>query len=134
MIFHFSMSAAEPERVAKVIAELWDGEALPFPPVAEGSWMAMAGDDRNSAIEGYPAGTLLVPADGDADSLGIADPAATRHTATHAAIATPLSQAQVEAIGKREGWLTKYRKRGNNSGQRSPSYVHFILIFLRFPG
>jgi hypothetical protein len=34
-----------------MIAELWRGKAYPFPPVAKGSWVAMACDDRHSTIE-----------------------------------------------------------------------------------
>ena len=56
MIFHFSIAAKDPQRAARVIAELWRGEAFPFPPVAQGSWVAMAGDERNSTIEVYPLG------------------------------------------------------------------------------
>ncbi len=112
MIFHVSIAAGEPQRVAAILAEIWGGEALPFPPVAQGSWIAMAGDSRNSAIEVYPFGTILVPADGDADAEAQRDPVASARTATHIAIATRLSAEDVHAIGRREGWLTRYRLRG----------------------
>jgi hypothetical protein len=101
--------------VAGVIAELWRGKAAPFPPVSEGSWIAMAGDDRGTAIEVYPAGTVLRETDGDADAHG-ASVATDGYTATHAAIATPLDQAAVMAIAAREGWPAKYRKRGDIFG------------------
>jgi hypothetical protein len=116
MIFHFSISASDPQHVAGVIAELWRGRAQPFPPVATGSWMALACDDRNSLIEVYPFGCELRPADGDADAVGEMNPAPSRRTATHAAVATPLTEAEVFAIGAREGWETKYRKRGGAFG------------------
>jgi hypothetical protein len=112
MIFHLSMPARRPERVAQVVAELWHGTALPFPPV-EGSWMAMAGDDRSSAIEFYPDGVALFPAEGDRDAEGRRvqeDPAG--HHAAHAAIATPLDEGEVHAIARREGWTAKTLNRG----------------------
>ena len=56
MIFHLSFDAADPRRVAEVIAALWGGKAIPFPPVMAGSWVALAGDDRNSSVEIYPRG------------------------------------------------------------------------------
>ena len=66
MLFHLSIAAREPRHVANVIAELWGGAALPFPPVMEGSWIAIAGDDRGTAIEVYPDGTVLRETEGDA--------------------------------------------------------------------
>ena len=115
MIFHVSIDADDPQHVAEVIAELWGGQATPFPPVIEGSWVALAGDERNTIIEVYPRGTELVPADGDADSYGVAG-APDRYSATHIAIATRLDVDGVLAIAHREGWLAKYRKRGGKFG------------------
>ncbi len=48
MIIHASIPADDPERVARVIAELWRGESFPF---FAGTFIAMAGDDRGSQIE-----------------------------------------------------------------------------------
>lgn len=116
MIYHLSIAAQDPSRVAAVLAEIWRGEVQPFPPIATGSLAVMAGDDRNSIIEIYPHGTELVPVDGDADCIGRANSGASLHSATHAAIATPLTAAEVMAIAEREGWIAKYRKRGGMFG------------------
>lgn len=113
-LFHLSIAANDPCHVAGVVAELWNGEALPFPPVIDGCWIALAGDDRGSAIEVYPAGTVLREAMGDADAYGEAGPAG--YSATHAAIATSLDRETVLSIAAREGWPAKYRKRGNIFG------------------
>lgn len=115
MLFHISIAAHDPRRVAEVIAELWQGTALPFPPVSDNGWMAMADDDRRSAIEIYPIDTVLREAEGDADAYGEST-GQVAHTATHAAIATPLSEAEVLAIAAREGWPAKYRSRGGLFG------------------
>nr|WP_087575036.1 hypothetical protein [Sphingomonas sp. CDS-1] len=115
MLFHLSIAAHDPRHVAQVIAEFWRGEAFPFPPVTPGSWIAVAGDERGTAIEVYPLGTVLREAEGDADSFGERTEQ-TGYTATHAAIATPLSEAEVMAIASREGWPAKYRKRGGGFG------------------
>ena len=115
MLFHVSIDADDPRHVAEVIAELWGGIATPFPPVIEGSWIAMAGDDRNTAVEVYPRGTELVEAAGDADAHGRIG-ANGRHSSTHFAMATALGVEQVLAIAKREGWPAKYRKRGGAFG------------------
>lgn len=115
MIFHVSIDADNPQHVAEVLAELWGGQATPFPPVIAGSWVAMAGDERNTTIEVYPRGTELVPSEGDADSYGIIG-ATNRLSATHIAIATRLDMDAVYAIAQREGWPVKYRKRGGVFG------------------
>lgn len=115
MIFHLSIDAENPRHVAEVIAELWGGRAAPFPPLMEGSWVAMAGDDRNSSVEVYPRGTELVVADGDADSYGVIGSNGPR-SSTHFAMATALDADQVKAIANREGWPVKYRKRGGVFG------------------
>ena len=115
MIFHFSIAAHAPSQVAAVIAELWAGEALAFPPVSDDGWIVLADDAQRSALEVYPIDTVLREADGDADAIG----ESTGHvgyTASHAAIATALSQEEVLAIAAREGWPAKYRKRGGMFG------------------
>jgi hypothetical protein len=114
MIYHASIAADDPARAARVLAELWRGEAQPFPPVGEGSFIVFAGDDRNSAVEIYRRGTELVPTEGDA--RGDWNPAPSRGTATHLAIATPLDAEAVIAIAAREGWIAHYRKRGGAFG------------------
>jgi hypothetical protein len=109
LLFHVSIDARRPEHVARVLAELFGGEALPFPPVAEGSWIAFAGDARNTAIEIYPRGTELIEAPGDLGALGV--PGDAGLSATHLAMATPLFTEAVFAIAEREGWPAKYRSR-----------------------
>ena len=113
MLFHLSIEADDPRHVASVFAEFWGGEAFEFPPVAEGSWVAMAGDDRGTMIEVYPRGTQIHPGEGDA--VGVASNHR-HHNATHMAIATQLDMDTVLAICAREGWPAKYRRRGGVFG------------------
>lgn len=115
MIFHFSIAANRPRHVAAVMAELWDGDALFFPPISDDAWIVLARDHRRSAIEIYPIGTVLREAEGDADAVAEVTQQGA-YTATHAAIGTPLSQEKVMAIAEREGWPVKYRKRGDMFG------------------
>jgi hypothetical protein len=115
MLFHMSIAADDPKHVAGVLAELWNGKAMPFPPVAKGSWVARADDDRGTAIEVYPQGTVLRETKGDADAHA-EDTASDRFSPTHAAIATRLDADAVLAIANREGWPAKYRKRGGLFG------------------
>jgi hypothetical protein len=115
MLFHASIAAARPRHVAEVIAEIWGGAALPFPPVSDDGWIAIAGDERGTALEVYPLGTVLAEEEGDADAKGLT--VGWRGlTATHCAIGTDLSLAEVMEIADREGWPAKYRKRGGVFG------------------
>jgi hypothetical protein len=115
MLFHLSIAAHDPRRVASVVAEIWGGEACVFPPVIEGSWVAMAGDDRGTILEVYPIDTVLREGEGGGDAFGVR----TGHygfSPTHAAIATNLDLESVMAIAQREGWSAKYCRRGGKFG------------------
>jgi hypothetical protein len=116
MIYHLSIAAIQPRRVAEVLAELWRGEVFPFPAVAKGSFAVLAGDDRNSLIEIYPLGTELVLEGGSTDAGSRHDPKASGRSATHAAISSVLPASEVLAIAEREGWTARYCKRGGHFG------------------
>lgn len=111
MIHHISVAAKDPRRVARVIAELWQTEALPFPPVP-GSYIVIADDEHGTAIEVTPLGTEIVPGEGDAQAQSRANADASPFTATHAAISVPLSTQRVREIAAREGWRAGSYERG----------------------
>jgi hypothetical protein len=111
MLFHISIAAERPEAAARLVAELWRGRAYPFPPVAEGSWIAMAGDERGSAIEVYPLGTELHEGDGESAARALAGRPA-RNGPVHVAIATELDVEAVMGIAKRFGAPAKICSRG----------------------
>ena len=113
MLFHVSIEADEPCRVATVFAELFGGVAMPFPPVAEGSWVAFAGDERSTIIEVYPRGTELHQGNGGAVGLP-SEPR--RRNATHFAMATNFGVEKILEIAKREGWPAEYCSRGGKFG------------------
>ncbi|MBW8816336.1 MAG: hypothetical protein JF588_23195 [Caulobacterales bacterium] len=111
MIFHLSIDADEPRRVAQAIAQLWGCEAYPFAPVGEDSWIAVADDGRNSAVEVYRRGVTLTPGE-DQAMVQARSGAVVAYTPTHMAIATALSEAEVLALGEAEGWRTVRQSRG----------------------
>src|SRR5690348_13132745 len=109
MIFHFSIAADDPKRTATMLAELWRGEALPFPMLGKGSWVAHAGDDRRSAIEVYSRDVAIHYGERFGD---LREEKLPRNGPFHAAVATPLSIEEVEEIGRRYGCKTRVCQRG----------------------
>lgn len=112
MLFHLSIDAENPRLVAQVLARLMGGKATPFPAVTDGSWVAHGGDDRNTLIEVYPRGTLLV--EGPDGAVGLPGPSM-RRSATHFALATQMSEDEVHAIARWEEWPVETHVRGNGA-------------------
>jgi hypothetical protein len=128
MINHISIAVSEPERVANVLAEIWDGVVFPFPP-NPGSYMVIADDGKGSGVEVLPAGTILVPGKGLPPEDDITSPTeeyegkfvksdfVPRYVATHLNINTRKSIEEIRQIAKREGWRVLVANRGGGMFQ-----------------
>lgn len=109
MILHVSIRAADPPRVAGVLAEAMGGTALPFPPFPD-CWIAFAAEDDGRAVEVYPlthslrAGPEVIACDVGAENAG--------PSATHLAIASPLTSEALLELGAAQGWTTRRANRG----------------------
>ncbi|HLY80443.1 MAG TPA: hypothetical protein VKQ70_13760 [Caulobacteraceae bacterium] len=95
MMIHASIPADDPERVAKVITELWRGAATPFPPVP-GVFVARAGDERGAQVEVGPRGRVGAPGE---HMVELRDAPPADYSEVHLNIASPLSDDEVLAIG-----------------------------------
>jgi len=105
MIHHISLSAQNPEHVAQVLAEVWNGQAVPFFP-HPGSYMVFPMDEYGTGIEIYPLDTKLIPGEGDEQVKFVQITNSSNFIATHAAISVTKTQEEIEQIGKREGYRT----------------------------
>ena len=125
MINHISIAVNDPEKVAGVLAELWNGAVFPFPPVPD-AFFVIANDGRGSAVEVTPLDTILVPGKGlppeegfdinvrteEMEAQFVKSDFVPQYVPTHLNINTQLSEAQIKEIGKREGWRVLTCNRG----------------------
>lgn len=116
MLHHLSITAEEPEVVAKVFAELTGGQYGRFAP-HKGSWYVKTNEEGNIGLEVYPLGTELHP-----NPAAASDPRAVpefhenpdppRHSGTHVALSVQRSEAEVLEIVRRAGWEATSGDRG----------------------
>ncbi len=125
MINHISIAVHNPEKVAGVIAELWNGIVAPFPP-APNSFIVFANDGRGSGVEITPIDTILVPGEGlppeadfgtdtrteEYEAKFVQSDFTPQYVATHLNISTHLSIEEIKEIGRREGWRVLTCNRG----------------------
>ena len=126
MINHISIAVENPERVARVLAELWNGMVLPFPP-APNSFIVLANDGRGSGVEITPIDTVIKPGEGlptdenfstetptgEYEAKFVTSDFVPQYVPTHLNINTKLSIEEVREIGRREGWRTLVANRDN---------------------
>lgn len=110
MIHHLSITAHNPQHVAQVLAELFQGEAFPFPASRyPNSYVAVALDSYGTVVDVHPFSTELVPGSEEDGFQAQQNPDSSAYTATHAAISVPASEAEIRAIVAREGWRSVNR-------------------------
>jgi len=108
-ILHVSINADAPERVARFMARLMGGRALPFPPFPD-AWIAFTEKDDGSAIEVYPLTHTLYPGETQI-GCDVGAPVAGR-TFVHAAIRSSLTEAEITNMAEAEGWQARTCNRG----------------------
>lgn len=125
MINHISIAVRNPEKVAGVLAEIWGGFVVPFPPAPD-SFMVIANDGKGSAVEVTPIDTVLIPGEGlppeenfdcdvrteEYEAKFVKSDFAPQYVATHLNVNTHLSEREVKDIAKRENWRVLTCNRG----------------------
>jgi hypothetical protein len=112
MIHHLSIGAREPERVAGVFAELFEGMCIPFPPIP-GGYLAVAADGHGTGVEVYPDDTAIRPGGPAGAACGrTGQPAG--FWAVHFALSVDCGLDRIEAIARREGWDCHVCSRGGD--------------------
>jgi hypothetical protein len=114
MIHHLSIPARDPKHVASVLIEIFGGTVTGFGPYPN-SFIAWMGDEHGTAIEVYPTGTEMFPDRGGGQANFRHNARMSGFIATHAAVSTPRSTAEIAAIARREGWRAVELPRGPNN-------------------
>ena len=102
MIHHLSVAAADPQGVGQFFADIMGGVVVDFPP-NPGSCMVFKADGRGTAIEVYPAGSVMVP-NGEPGAIFLRQPEAFSRSPTHFALSIDLPRDEVLARAKAKGW------------------------------
>jgi hypothetical protein len=108
-LIHASIPADDPARVATVLAQLMEGEALPFPPAGPRAQMAWSGDGGVS-LEIVPRGHLIHrgPEEGEWREIGLAQ----RLSEVHLAMGVDRPATEIVAIAEAAGWPARICSRG----------------------
>jgi hypothetical protein len=96
MLLHAPIRTDDPRRIAALLGGAWKGPAYPF-PAFPGSFVALPGDERGTALEIYP---LDWEEADDADAAG--DPSAPRPV-----IGVLCREAEFHRSAARAGWSTR---------------------------
>ncbi len=111
MIHHISIAAHHPRHVSQVLAEILQGQSVPFPGYPD-SYVALALDSPGTMIEVHPIGHAFFPGHETNEAVKLqSHPVSSNNTAIHAAISVSISKDQIQAIAKREGWRMVYCNR-----------------------
>lgn len=114
MIHHISIAARNPLHVSQVLAELLQGQSVPFPGHPD-SYVALAFDPQGTMVEVHPFGTALIPGNAEHEACILEpNPTASNYTANHTAISVPVSIDRIQSIATREGWRMVHCRRGDN--------------------
>lgn len=114
MIHHISIAVHNPLHVSQVLAEILQGQSVPFPG-HPGSYVALVLDAQGTMVELHPYGTALFPGEAMNEPANLQQyPAATLYSANHTAISVAISIDQIRAIADREQWRMVLCRRGDN--------------------
>ena len=101
MILHASFTVDDPRSAAETLAEILEGEAVPFPELGDDAWLSMSGDEHGTLVEFLQRGTEFHYVAGGTVAHRQGDKR--RESGTHILIETPHDEARVLAIAAERG-------------------------------
>lgn len=127
-IAHASIPADNTANVARILSDILQGEALPFPPAGPQAWMAWAGDSSID-LEIVPRSHVIT----FGQEQGWTPTAqSTRYSEVHLAICVDRPESEIIAIAQAAGWQAEHRERGNGAFGLCEVWVEntFMIEFL----
>lgn len=109
MLHRISIPVDNPLHVVNVLAEVLDGHVLPHPDYPD-TYTVLPNDEYGSVIQLVPSGTEIVP--GQEKFKYEHNTTHSQFSPVHIAISVPISQCEIEQIGRREGWHVAVGNRG----------------------
>jgi hypothetical protein len=127
-IAHASIPADNPHNVAQVLADILQGEALPFPPAGPSAFMAWAGDSSIN-LEVTPRGNVITFGQ---DQGWTKTEQSTRYSEVHLAVCVKRSESEIIKIAEAAGWQARHCERGNGLFSLCEVWVEnsFMIEFL----
>lgn len=106
-IAHASLPADDTAHVARVLAEILGGEALPFPPAGPGAFIVWSADEHIE-LQVMPRGRDMTPSPEGVRcvSRALAASEARAPSEIHLALYVDRPAEEIVAIAAREGWAT----------------------------
>lgn len=129
LIAHVSIPADDPKRAAEGIADIMQGEAMPFPPGGPNAWVAWSGDGEID-LEIVPRGQLIHR--GDAEAEWRPGGARSPLTETHVAIGVDRGADDIIAVAAKYNWPARRCERGGGLFALVEVWVEgvFLIEFL----
>jgi hypothetical protein len=101
-IKHLSLAVKQPEKVARILAEMTQGEACHFPAgTTMNGWVCLWSIEKNELIEFLPQGWRMYPADGGArfEDIGITN----GYNPTHVQLEVSVTLNHLQTIANKYG-------------------------------
>jgi hypothetical protein len=109
MIAHASIPADDTRKAAAVLAEMMQGEALPFPPAGPNGWKIWSGDG-DIDLEVVPRGAMIH--DEGTQANWRAGGTGSRLSEVHLAVCVNRPESEIIAIAEKAGWPARHCDRG----------------------
>ncbi len=110
MLIHWSFTADDPPRVAKVLAEILGGEIVepPSPPYIEGGLWVCLFDEVGTLLEVGPRRLVWTPDEVQPAVEILADEEPRKYTYNHTLWRSAVSADRIRELAEAEGWHTVF--------------------------
>lgn len=110
MIVHWSFTADEPPRVAKVLAEILGGEIIepPVPPYVEGGLWVCLFDEVGTLLEVGPRNVVWTPDDEMPTVEVLTEEPPPKYSYNHTLWRSAVGVDRIRELAEAEGWRTVY--------------------------